>query len=59
MQWIFEEEILSGSNELFFSPDSSKLAFLRFDDRCDLTLVARCFLVAVVPCGLLRAGFYK
>ena len=30
--WIFEEEILSGSNELFFSPDSTKLGFLRFDD---------------------------
>ena len=27
-----QEEILSGSNTLYFSPDNQRLAFLRFDD---------------------------
>lgn len=30
--WVYEEEILSGSTELFFSPDNQRLAYLRFDD---------------------------
>ncbi|KAL1921908.1 uncharacterized protein VTP21DRAFT_10550 [Calcarisporiella thermophila] len=30
--WIYEEEILSSNSALWWSPDSTRLAFLRFDD---------------------------
>ncbi|KAJ7493362.1 dipeptidyl aminopeptidase [Mycena galericulata] len=30
--WVYEEEILSGPSALWFSPSSSKLAFLTFDE---------------------------
>jgi dipeptidyl aminopeptidase B len=30
--WIYEEEVLSDNNALWWSPDSSKVAFLRLDE---------------------------
>jgi hypothetical protein len=30
--WLYEEEILNQGNAIWWSPDSSKLAFIRFDD---------------------------
>ncbi|KAG2012084.1 dipeptidyl-peptidase and tripeptidyl-peptidase, variant 5 [Coprinopsis cinerea AmutBmut pab1-1] len=30
--WVYEEEVFSGDHALWFSPDSSKIAFLSFDE---------------------------
>lgn len=31
--WLYEEEILSDSNAIYWSPDGNRLAFIRFDDQ--------------------------
>ncbi|XP_015793889.1 prolyl endopeptidase FAP isoform X2 [Tetranychus urticae] len=31
--WLYEEEILSDSNAIYWAPDGSRLAFINFDDR--------------------------
>ena len=30
--WVYEEEVFSGDSAMWFSPDGSKLAYLRFDE---------------------------